>query len=68
MKDDMINEVGSYPFPEEYSIMKKQYTAPQIAEIGRLNEVVNTQRDTFDYDGAPIIKGNMVLILLTFST
>jgi hypothetical protein len=49
-------------------MQKKQYVAPQIAEIGRLNEVVNTQRDTFDYDGAPIIKGNMVLILLTFST
>ncbi len=49
-------------------MQKKQYVAPQIAEIGRLNEVVNTQRDTFAYDGAPIIKGNMVLILLTFST
>lgn len=47
--------------------MKKSYSKPQIAEIGRLNEVVNTQRDSLDPDGAPPVVGNMVLIILTKS-
>jgi len=48
-------------------MQKKSYNKPEINEIGRLNEVINTQRDSFDVDGAPPIRGNMVIILLTFS-
>ncbi len=46
---------------------KKAYNKPEIAEIGRLNEVVNNQRDSFTPDGAPPVQGDMVLITLTRS-
>ncbi|MBK8023418.1 MAG: hypothetical protein IPK19_18805 [Chloroflexi bacterium] len=42
-------------------------TSPEIAEIGRLNEVVNNQRDFVHPDGAPPVQGDMVLITLTRS-
>ncbi|MDZ4771166.1 MAG: hypothetical protein SGJ24_18755 [Chloroflexota bacterium] len=48
-------------------MQKKSYSKPQIAEIGRLNEVINTQRDTLTPDGAPPVIGDMVLIILTKS-